>query len=116
MEMPSMENLHRRLQGTDFIMLAVSEDDEGSGAVRAFADEMRLSFPILLDPAGEVPPRYGVTGYPETFIIDRNGQVVRHFIGPEDWDSDDAYRYFDELLEQKARPAQASSGASEARG
>ena len=27
-------------------------------------------FPVLLDPQGRVPGRYGVTGYPETFVID----------------------------------------------
>jgi len=115
MEMPSMEHLHRRLQGTDFAMLAVSEDDE-SDVVRSFVDEMQLTFPIVLDPAGQVPPRYGVTGYPETFIIDRNGQVIQHFIGPEDWDSEQVYRYFVGLLDQKTPPAQAGRSASELRG
>jgi len=115
MEMPSMEHLHRRLQGTDFAMLAVSEDDE-SDVVRSFVDEMQLTFPIVLAPAGQVPPRYGVTGYPETFIIDRNGQVIQHFIGPEDWDSEQVYRYFVGLLDQKTPPAQAGRSASELRG
>jgi peroxiredoxin len=100
MEMPSMEELHRRLTGTDFVMLAVSEDEDGRAPVQKFVDELGLTFPVLLDQDGVVPPRYGVTGYPETFIIDRDGRVVQHTIGPEDWDSDAVVEYFTRLLAQ----------------
>jgi peroxiredoxin len=96
-EMPSMERLHQRFQGPDFVILAVSED-ENSAPVRAFAEEMKLSFAILLDPNGDVPSRYRITGYPETFVIDRNGQVIQHFVGPEQWDSPKAFAYFAQLL------------------
>src|SRR5207247_5630562 len=96
----SMERLHRRMRGTDFIMLAVSEDEDGSASVRPFVDQMGLTFPILLDPDGGLPSRYGVTGYPETFVIDREGRVIQHTIGPENWESESAYRYFLQLLDQ----------------
>lgn len=116
MEMPSMERLHRRLQGQDFIMLAVSEDEDGATAVRPFVDELGLTFPILLDPQGVLPPRYGVTGYPETFIIDREGKVVQHTIGPERWDSESAFRYFLTLLDQGTEAAGAGSARAPAGG
>jgi hypothetical protein len=45
-------------------------------------------------------PRYGVTGYPETFVIDRNGKVVNHTIGPADWQSEEMVRYFESLLDK----------------
>ena len=104
-----MERLHRRLQGKDFIMLAVSEDEDGSAAVRPFVDQMGLTFPILLDQEGGLPPRYGVTGYPETFIIDRDGRVIQHTIGPEDWQSEETFRYFLKLIEQAPGSTQAGS-------
>jgi peroxiredoxin len=109
MEMPSMERLHRRLQGTDFIMLAVSEDEDGSAAVRPFVDETGLTFPVLLDRDGSLPGRYGVTGYPETFIIDRAGRVIQHTIGPEDWGTEEVYRYFLKLLDHRPGTDQAGS-------
>jgi cytochrome c biogenesis protein CcmG/thiol:disulfide interchange protein DsbE len=104
MEMPSMEQLYRRLKGQDFVMLAVSEDAEGSDPVRAMVEEAGLTFPVLLDPQGEVSPRYGVTGYPETFIIDRQGMVVEHIVGPEDWSTARSYRYFADLLQRDPGP------------
>ena len=85
MEMPSMEDLSRRLAGEDFVMWAVSEDDGGAPVVKKFVDEMKLTFPILVDPEGDVGRRYRVTGYPETFLIDREGRQVARFIGPRDW-------------------------------
>ena len=97
-EMPSMEALYKRLQGRDFAMLAVSEDAEGASVVEPFARQLGLTFPILLDPEARLSPRYGVTGYPETFIIDRNGLVVNHFIGPEDWSNPEVLAYFEQLL------------------
>jgi cytochrome c biogenesis protein CcmG/thiol:disulfide interchange protein DsbE len=107
-EMPSMERLYRRLQDTSFIMLAVSVDEGGAETVRRFVDRVGISFPVLLDPRGTVPSRYGVTGFPETFIIDRQGQVIQHTIGPEDWDSEAVYQYIVKLLQADSGTTQAS--------
>ncbi len=89
-EMPSMEVLHRRLGGEDFVVLAVSADADGRQVVAPFVQELALTFPVLLDPDGQVVSRYRVTGYPETFIVDRDGRIVAHEIGPRDW-SDGRY-------------------------
>jgi peroxiredoxin len=97
-EMPSMEALYRRLKDRDFAMLAVAEDEGGVGVVRPFVEEMKLTFPVLIDPQASLSPRYGATGYPETFIIDREGRVVSHTIGPEDWNTPEMLAYFDQLL------------------
>lgn len=101
-EMPSMEQLHRRLAGRDFVMLAVSEDANGREAVEPFVRQLGLSFPVLLDPEGVIPKRYGVTGYPETFIIDRSGRVIQHLKGPENWASEQVQDYFIRLLAEPA--------------
>lgn len=106
-EMPSMERLHRSLTGTDFVMLAVSEDAQGREAVEPFVRQLGLTFPVLLDPDGVIPKRFGVTGYPETFIIDRSGRIAQHLIGPEDWGSAQVLTYFQRLLEQ---PSSDSAG------
>jgi peroxiredoxin len=98
MEMPSMEALYRGLAGKDFVMLAVAEDEGGAPAVGSFVRELGLTFTVLLDPEATLSPRYGATGYPETFIIDRNGEVVNHTIGPAEWDSEEMIAYFQHLL------------------
>jgi len=116
MEMPSMERLYRRMKGRDFVMLAVSEDEGGASAVRPFIDQLGVTFPVLIDPDGIVPPRYGVTGYPETFVIDREGRVIEHTLGPEDWESERALRFFTTLLDHPAGTSEAAGARPPAGG
>jgi len=85
MEMPAMEALSKKFAAEDFVMLAISEDDGGAPVVKKFAEEMKLTFPILTSPTGEIGRSFGVFGYPETFLIDREGKQVARFIGPRDW-------------------------------
>ena len=84
-EMPTMETLARKLSGEDFVLLAVSQDVDGAVTVKPYLQEGGYTFPVLLDAQGEVGRKYGVTGYPETFVIDRQGQVVYHHIGYSNW-------------------------------
>lgn len=104
-EMPSMEALHRSLEGQDFVMLAVSVDEGGEAAVRKFLEEIPHSYRVLID-AGAAGERlssrtgkaYGITGVPETFIIDARGTIVEKIIGPADWASPGMMDYFRGLL------------------
>jgi peroxiredoxin len=86
-EMPSRDRLYRELGGEAFELLAVSQDDQGRAAVDAFVKEVPVSFPVLLDPERRVGSAYGVWGYPETFVIDREGRIVERVIGPREWDT-----------------------------
>lgn len=97
-EMPSMQRLWERFRGKDFVMLAVSEDAGGATVVERFAREIGLTFPILLDADGGLPEHYSVTGFPETFIIDRSGKIIRHVVGPAEWDSPEAIEFLAGVL------------------
>jgi cytochrome c biogenesis protein CcmG, thiol:disulfide interchange protein DsbE len=48
---------------------------------RRFMKRFGLTFPIVYDGPGEILGGYGVTGFPETFVIDREGKVVEVFAG-----------------------------------
>ena len=93
-EMPSMERLHQKLAGTDFRIVAVSVDgdafypaeQEGPGEVMAFVNQMGLTFDILHDPSGAIRSSYQTTGVPESFVIDRDGTIVKKVIGAAEWD------------------------------
>lgn len=86
-EMPSMERLQREFAGTDFRIVAVSVDQEGSEVVRQFAADLGLTFDILHDPTGEIQHIYQTTGVPESWVIDRNGIIVKKVVGATEWDS-----------------------------
>jgi cytochrome c biogenesis protein CcmG/thiol:disulfide interchange protein DsbE len=57
---------------------------DASSDARAFVREYGLTYPMLRDPAGEELAEYGVVGYPETFVIDRRGDIVAVRRGPVD--------------------------------
>jgi peroxiredoxin len=86
-EAPSLESLHRELQGSDFEILAISIDKPADAAqVEAFQKEFGFSFPIPLDPSKRAYDAYQVSGVPETFLVDPTGKVLEHFIGPQNWE------------------------------
>jgi cytochrome c biogenesis protein CcmG/thiol:disulfide interchange protein DsbE len=84
-EMPSMEKLYQELKGEAFEILAVSVDKSGAKAVDSFMKAHKLTFPALLDPEGTIARPYGVTGVPESFIINKAGIIEKIVIGPIDW-------------------------------
>ena len=101
-EMPSMETLYDELKhNKDFVMLAVSQDTKGKSAVVSYAEKNGYHFKILLDPENKVGESYGVSGVPETFIIDRKGRIVAHHMGAFDWSRPDVKEALQELLASK---------------
>ena len=85
-EMPSLERLSRRLGGADFRVVAVSVDEQGPAVVARFTQDLGLSFEILHDRSGAIQRLYQTTGVPESFVIDRDGVIIKKVIGPAEWD------------------------------
>jgi peroxiredoxin len=100
-EMPSLERLHRTLGAEGLVVLGVSVDEDGR-ALQDFVKRARVTFPILRDPGGrKAAAAWRTTGWPETFVIDGTGRIVRKVIGPARWDTPEAIAWFRGLL----RPA-----------
>jgi DsbE subfamily thiol:disulfide oxidoreductase len=83
-EMPTLEALSKKMAGRDFVLLAVSQDETPSN-VKPWIQNHGFTFPVLLDVRGQVGADLGITGYPETFIVDRNGRIVHHHVGYRNW-------------------------------
>lgn len=94
-EMPSMERLYKKMAGTDFRIAAVSVDGDVffqketrvPGEIMAFANDLGLTFDLLHDPTGAIRRAYEIFAVPESFLIDRNGTIVKRIIGATDWDA-----------------------------
>ncbi|RMF88322.1 MAG: TlpA family protein disulfide reductase [Nitrospinota bacterium] len=96
-EMPAMERLFQRMQGKDFALLAINFQ-ESRQQVEEFMQEFQLHFPALLDSEGVAGTAYRVIGLPTTYILDRKGRIVASVVGSREWDSEEAYAFFDRLL------------------
>jgi cytochrome c biogenesis protein CcmG, thiol:disulfide interchange protein DsbE len=86
-EMPSMEQAYQSMAPYGFKIAAVSIDEGDPEDVRAFGRELGLSFDLLQDRSTKVVETYQTTGVPESFLLDRNGILVKRIIGPHDWNS-----------------------------
>jgi len=85
-EMPAIERLHHLVTDTAFRIVSVSVDKADSGTVTAFARQFGLTFPILQDASGRIQDEYQTTGVPESFVVDRQGVIVKKVIGAAEWD------------------------------
>lgn len=97
-EMPAMEALYQDFSARGFKIAAVSIDEGDDDRVRAFAQELGLTFDMLHDRTGAIQGVYQTTGVPESFLLDRDGRIVRRLIGSHDWNSPANRDLIDRLL------------------
>ncbi|HZD86323.1 MAG TPA: TlpA disulfide reductase family protein [Gemmatimonadaceae bacterium] len=101
-EMPSIEALHKDYGPKGLKIVAVSIDDPGTDAgIRAFAKQYGLTFEILHDPKGQITDLYDISGYPETFIVGRDGVIRKKLMSATDWNSPEARALVDRLLTER---------------
>lgn len=96
-EIPSMERLVEQMKDKPFRLLAVSVDDDWPTVRRFFAGGTPLT--ILLDPSKQTPGRYGTQKFPESFIIDRDGNVRYYVISDRDWSQPNVRACMESLLD-----------------
>jgi cytochrome c biogenesis protein CcmG/thiol:disulfide interchange protein DsbE len=65
----------RAWAGKEVVFLGVDAQDLKSSA-RAYMKKYKVTYPNVRDALGKTWPKWGVTGVPETFFIDRRGRVV----------------------------------------
>jgi cytochrome c biogenesis protein CcmG/thiol:disulfide interchange protein DsbE len=86
-EMPAMERVYQDLAPRGFKIAAVSIDEGNPDDVREFGQELGLTFDLLHDRSTTVRQIYQTTGVPESFLVNRDGIIVKRLIGEHDWDS-----------------------------
>jgi len=97
-EIPSMMKLNSAMAGKPFQMVAVSIDEGGVPEIESFFKSSGFSLPTYIDPSGSAVKTYGITGVPESFLIDKNGILVKKVIGPFAWDAPDTIAFIEGLM------------------
>ncbi len=80
-EAPALERAWRRHQDRGAVIVGVDIQDK-EDAARKFLQQFSLTFPNGPDPTGKISVDYGVFGVPETFFIDRRGNIRFKHVGP----------------------------------
>lgn len=94
-EFPSMIKLIKEMQG-DVILLAVSADYE-RGDIDPFLKAFNVNdenIKVMWDKDQNVAKQYGTFKLPESYIIGKNGELIRKVAGVEDWATPEALEYF----------------------
>jgi cytochrome c biogenesis protein CcmG/thiol:disulfide interchange protein DsbE len=86
-EAPILEEVWRRNRADGLVVVGVDTKDFRRDG-RAFARKYGLTFPLVFDGSGAVWAPYGITGLPETFVLDRQGRVVDAIVGGLNTDDD----------------------------
>lgn len=81
-EAPLLEQSWKQMQaqGKDVSFLGIDYQDTSANSLN-FLQQNHITYPIVVDMDGSVSTKYGLTGMPQTFFIDRNGKVVRREAG-----------------------------------
>jgi peroxiredoxin len=82
---------------TDFVMVMVPYEDSPEN-VSAYMKTMGYNFAVYTDADGKAAKDFGVTGVPETYIIDKKGVLRRKVIGSADWSSKEERQIINSLL------------------
>ncbi len=99
-EIPDLEELYsdRGANGGEVALIAVANpssdehpraNDVSEQEVRAFIDEQGISYPVLMDGAGELLSAYGVRAFPTTYFIKPDGTVFGYVPGALDTETID---------------------------
>lgn len=99
-EMPSIESLSKDMQGTDkFKIITILYKDPYQDGT-AYMKQNGYTFPVYSDSNGLVARNIGVTGVPETYVIDKKGILKKRVLGPAEWNTPEAKHFINSLLNE----------------
>jgi peroxiredoxin len=102
-EMPSLQRMYVEHQSKGFRIAAVSVDvPRMEKEIREFVQRYGLTFDVLYDAKQAIARDYMTTGYPETFIVGKDGIIRYHMIGPVDRDSVQLRALLTKLLSERS--------------
>lgn len=110
-ETPSLNKLHEYIKSRNALVLGVSVDEDPD-AYQKFLKDEGVVFPTFRDLSVHRDPStniliapianaYGTAMFPDTYVIDRNGKILRKFYDAQQWDSPEMLAYFDSILGQR---------------
>ncbi len=98
MENPSLHRLYEKLKKyPDFKLLSVLYGDSRQDA-NIYLSRHSYNWTVYTDPGGRAAAAYGLTGVPESYLVDKNGILQGKVIGPENWDAPEVSAFIEKLI------------------
>jgi len=97
-EMPTVNALYDQMKDNkDFVMITILYNDSPVNGL-GYMKSKGYDFPVYTDVGGSSASDFGVTGVPETYVIDKSGILQKKVIGPDDWTSPEDLKLISSLL------------------
>jgi cytochrome c biogenesis protein CcmG/thiol:disulfide interchange protein DsbE len=103
-EFPSLMKLIAKYKG-EIVLLAVSADYEEKD-IETFLKAFKVNDPnvhVMWDKDQEVAKKYGTFKLPESYIVARDGKLIRKVTGVDDWSTTEAFEYFADVIAGKEK-------------
>lgn len=81
MEIPNFVKLQDKYKAKGLEIVGLSLDSDGESAVRPYAKKIGINYTMLLANDDTARQYGGIAGIPTTFVLDRQGKVVKKFVG-----------------------------------
>ena len=107
-EMPDMELVNRVFKDRKFKMVPISTDTNFDDVKKFYQDHKLTTMPMYLDPGKQIANRYNVYKFPETYVIDGNGIVLKHYIGERVWSNATYMKVFEDFVSKQETVASIS--------
>jgi thiol-disulfide isomerase/thioredoxin len=84
-EIPELVRLHEALADRGVVIVGIAAQSGKADAVEEFAGAHAMSYPVwMVDDASL--DKYGVVGFPFTFLVDREGRIRMRYVGPQSYE------------------------------
>jgi thiol-disulfide isomerase/thioredoxin len=80
-EIPYLIKLQEKYQGKGFSVIGISMDEGGKRVVRKFLEKLKVNYPVIIGNAKIAREFGGVIGIPVSFVVDRQGNLVKRLDG-----------------------------------
>ena len=80
-EIPELQKIHDRFEKRGFEVVGVSVDESGAQVVEPFVEEQKMTYPVVLDPRGQLADMLETSVLPTTVLVDRSGKIVWKKLG-----------------------------------
>ncbi len=80
-EVPTLIKLQEELQLQNFSVIGLSVDEGGSKVVAKLVKRQKINYPVLMANAKTAQQFGGIPGIPTSFLINRQGNVVKSYPG-----------------------------------
>lgn len=108
-EIPSLVRLERAFPKGALAVVSVAMDRRLAHIV-VFARKYAIPYPVMEGRKGRVDSRYYGMGLPQTYVVDRKGNLLARAIGGRDWADPDSLAYFRSLIHTPASAGASSHG------